>query len=516
MTGDTSTPVKVSVVVPAYNCGPRIGRLVDSLLSQSLPPAQFEAVFVDDGSTDDTPARLDALAAAHPHLRVVHIENSGWPSRPRNVGVAQARGEYVMFVDDDDWLGDEALERLYDTASTHGADVVIGRMAGHGRSVPRELFRRNRFDATLANAPLIDSLTCHKMFRRAFLDEHDLRFPEGWPRRLEDHRMVVRAYLLSKRTCVLADYTCYHHTRRDDGGGVTTAEMDPGEYYTALREALDTVDAHVEPGPLRDRLHRRWLRNEMLSRLRGRRFLDAPQEWAARVAAEVRDIIRERFGPGVAAGLPPVQRVLTHLAAEDRLADLRRLAEWESRLHATGRVDRYALDGTTLTVDVRAWLESGRRPMRVVRQGDRDLLQLPVTDVDPELRDVTKALGKGRLDVVARHQETNEEVFLPVQFTVERVAGPDGTVHAEHRGTVTVDLSTVNGGRTAGTWQLKVRVSSLGWTLDARLPLLVRCATDGAPPEVSEESLLIRLRRAVRRRVPDNLVALAGRGGRRG
>ncbi|MEV1331937.1 glycosyltransferase family 2 protein [Micromonospora costi] len=515
MTGDTSAPPKVSVVVPAYNCGPRIGRLVDSLLKQSLPAAEFEAVFVDDGSTDDTGARLDALAATHPHLRVVHIENSGWPSRPRNVGVAHARGEYVMFVDDDDWLGVEALERLYDTATTHHADVVIGRMAGHGRGVPRELFRRNRFDATLENAPLIDSLTCHKMFRRAFLDEHELRFPEGWPRRLEDHRMVVRAYLLSKRTCVLSDYTCYHHTRRDDGGGVTAVEMDPAEYYAALREALDVVDAHVEPGRLRDRLHRRWLRNEMLNRLRGRRMLEASPQWVAQVAAEVRDIIRERFAPGVAAGLPPMLRILAHLAAEDRLADLRGLARWEAALHATARVERYELSGTTLTLAVRAWLESGRRPVRVSLEGDVNLLLPPVDGIAPELRDVTKALRGGRLDVVARHEETKEEVFLPVEFTVERVAGPDGTGHAVHRATMTVDYSTVNGGRTAGAWRLKTRVTSMGWMLDAALPLVVHCAADGAPPRVLEDSLLTRLRRSVRQRVPDELVALA-KGGRRG
>ncbi|SIQ09428.1 glycosyltransferase family 2 protein [Micromonospora avicenniae] len=518
MIDDTSASLKVSVVVPAYNSGTHIERLVDSLVRQSMPPTQFEAIFVDDGSTDDTPARLDALAAAHPHFRVLHIDNSGWPSRPRNVGVAHARGEYVVFVDDDDWLGDEALDRMYGIGATHGADVVIGRMTGHGgRGVPRELFRKNRFDATVANAPLIDSLTCHKMFRRAFLDEHELRFPEGWPRRLEDHRMVVRAYLLSKRTCVLSDYTCYHHSRRDDGGNVTADQLDPGEYYAALREALDIVDAHVEPGPLRDRLHRRWLRHQMLDRLRGRRLLEAPQAWVGQVAAEVRDIIRERFGPGVAAGLPPMYRVLAHLAEQDRLADVRRLAEWEQALRAAALVERHALAGTTLTLTVAAWLESDGRPVAAGRTGDRDLLVLPVENVPAELRDVTEALVQGRVDVVARRQGTGDEVFLPVTSTVERVVGPDGTAHAVHRATVTVDYRTVNAGRTAGMWRLKARVTSLARTQDVRLPLLVRCATDGAPPRVVDETaFLTRLRQAVRRRVRAGLRALPALRGRRG
>ncbi len=219
--------LKVTVVVPTYNPGTSIDKLIDSLLRQSLPATEFEAIFVADGSTDSTPARLDELAAAHPHLRVLHVEHSGWPSRPRNLGVAEARGEYVQFVDDDDWLADEALERLYGYARENDADIAIGRMAGHGRSVPRSLFRVNRPDAKLDKSPLMESLTCHKMFRRAFLLEHDLRFPEEGRKRLEDHHLVTRAYLLSRRTCVLSDYTCYHHARRSDGANLTANRLSP-------------------------------------------------------------------------------------------------------------------------------------------------------------------------------------------------------------------------------------------------------------------------------------------------
>ncbi|MEA2289920.1 MAG: poly(ribitol-phosphate) beta-N-acetylglucosaminyltransferase, partial [Solirubrobacteraceae bacterium] len=97
--------VKVSVVVPVYNPGPHIDDCIASVLRQSLPASEYEAIFVDDGSTDGTGERLDEIAAEHPHLRVIHIENSGWPGRPRNVGVEAARGEYVYFVDNDDWIG---------------------------------------------------------------------------------------------------------------------------------------------------------------------------------------------------------------------------------------------------------------------------------------------------------------------------------------------------------------------------------------------------------------------------
>ncbi|MET9973372.1 glycosyltransferase family 2 protein, partial [Streptomyces sp. NPDC006356] len=287
-------PVKVSVVVPVYNPGVYVEDCIASLLRQSLPPDEYEVIFVDDGSTDGTPARLDALAAAEPRVTVVHQENSGWSGKPRNVGIAAARGEYVMFVDNDDYVGDEALERMYDYGVANGADVVVGKMAGKGRGVPVELFRRNHPRATVAGAPLIDSLTPHKMFRRAFLDDIGLRFPEG-RRRLEDHVFVTEAYLRAGNVSVLSDYVCYYHVRRDDASNAGFRRFDPGGYFKNLREALDVVERHTEPGPLRDRLFRRWLRVEMVERLRGRRLLSLPADYRRELFEEIHRVVVERF-----------------------------------------------------------------------------------------------------------------------------------------------------------------------------------------------------------------------------
>ncbi|NUR30425.1 MAG: glycosyltransferase, partial [Catenulispora sp.] len=310
-------PVKVSVVVPVYNPGAHIEECVASLLRQSLPPDAYEVIFVDDGSTDGTGERLDELAAADPRVRVFHQENSGWSGKPRNVGIDAARGTYVMFVDNDDHLGDEALERMYAYGTAHDADVVVGKMAGLGRGVPVELFRRDRPRATVANAPLIDSLTPHKMFRRAFLDATGLRFPEG-RRRLEDHVFVTEAFLRAGNVAVLSDYVCYYHVRRDDSSNAGFQRFDPVGYFKNLREALDVVERYTGPGPLRDRLFRRWLRVEMVERMRGRRLLDLPPDHRRELFAQMHEVVVERFGPGVAAGLQPTQQVVAALIAAGR------------------------------------------------------------------------------------------------------------------------------------------------------------------------------------------------------
>ena len=218
---------KVSVIVPVFDPGSDIDDCIASLLGQSLPAGSYEAIFVDDGSTDETPARLDALAAAHEHVHVEHIPNSGWPGRPRNIGIDMARGNYIYFVDNDDWLEPEALERLYAMAVDDDADIVIGKVIGHGKFVPRTLFRETLHGVDLHHARLLSLLTPHKLFRRTLLDEHDIRFPEG-RRRLEDHVFVTHAYFHAERISVLANYPCYHWIRRDSGRNASAAPFEPG------------------------------------------------------------------------------------------------------------------------------------------------------------------------------------------------------------------------------------------------------------------------------------------------
>src|SRR5919197_3070579 len=165
--------MKVSVVVPVYNPGEHFEPCLRSLLAQTMPASEHELIFVDDGSTDGTPARLDELAARHAHVHVQHIPNSGWPGRPRNVGLDMACGEFVYFVDNDDWLGGEALERLYATALAEDAHIVIGKVVDHGKGVPLTVFAHNVHDATAVTAPL-GLLTPHKLFRRSLLERHGI------------------------------------------------------------------------------------------------------------------------------------------------------------------------------------------------------------------------------------------------------------------------------------------------------------------------------------------------------
>jgi len=112
---------KVSVIVPVYKAEGFLTRCTDSILEQSF--ADFELLLVEDGSPDRSGALCDAVAAADPRVRVYHKENGG-VSSARNLGMREAAGDYIAFVDADDWLDPYALEVLYGTLSAAGADTA--------------------------------------------------------------------------------------------------------------------------------------------------------------------------------------------------------------------------------------------------------------------------------------------------------------------------------------------------------------------------------------------------------
>jgi CDP-glycerol glycerophosphotransferase len=135
---------------------------------------------------------LDEYAARHPRIKVFHEPNSGGPGRPRNVGLDHAGGTYVFFLDADDYLGAEALERLVGVAERNASDVVLGRMVGiGGRRVPTAAFRRNADRVDIEQVYQTGNVL--KLFRRSMIERTGLRFREGMAGG-EDGAFTARAY----------------------------------------------------------------------------------------------------------------------------------------------------------------------------------------------------------------------------------------------------------------------------------------------------------------------------------
>ncbi|WP_089103462.1 glycosyltransferase family 2 protein [Streptomyces hyaluromycini] len=469
-------PVKVSVVVPVYNPGPYIEDCIASVLRQSLPSDEYEVIFVDDGSSDETPARLDAVAAEHPHVHVIHQEPSGWSGKPRNVGIAASKGEFVMFVDNDDFLGDEALERMYNYGVENEADLIIGKMAGKGRPVPVELFRRNHPRATVENAPLMDSLTPHKMLRRSFLDRIGLRFPEG-RRRLEDHVFVAEAYLRASNISVLSDYVCYYHLKRDDASNAGFQRFDPVGYFANLREALDVVERYTEPGHRRDLMFRRWLRSEMGERLRGNRFVKLPDDYRRELFDEIHKVIAERMGPSVFVLLEPAHRVVTELAGAGRYEDVLAVAEWEAAIAPSTAAQSVTWDGDALKIEFSAEYAVGGAPKTYPADTSGTEPEGPAATAAEAIarleRGTAARFARARVDLMMRERETHAQFFQPVEITRETlpVEGEPDRVRLVVKATAAVNPATAASGTPLppGLWDAFVRLTIGGWTREHRL-----------------------------------------------
>lgn len=112
---------KVSIVIPVYKVEPYLRRCVDSVLAQTL--SDLEIILVDDGSPDHCPEICDEYALTHQNIQVIHKTNGGLASA-RNAGMRIAQGEYILFVDSDDWIDPEMAEELVAVAEQHRVDFV--------------------------------------------------------------------------------------------------------------------------------------------------------------------------------------------------------------------------------------------------------------------------------------------------------------------------------------------------------------------------------------------------------
>lgn len=316
------TSPKVSVVVPVYNCRSSVGRALRSVFEQTLAGGLVEVIAVDDGSTDGSGEELDRIAAGRAGIAVVRQPNSGGPGGPRNTGIERALGEYLFFLDADDHLGPEALERMCAMADEQRTDVVIGNSVGVGRGVAR-------FDTTIPRISVDDpktdvygrSLTAHKLFRRDMVVEHGIRFPEGVLSG-EDKVFAAHAFLHASGVSVLADYDCYYLVERDDGSSIMQGGGAPaGAYFAeAARPLLEQVVSHREPGEVRDRMLVRHFQRDVLHRFNGR-FLAASEDERRETRESVRALCEEYLTSSVLMRMPPRHRLLAHCV----LGDHRRL-----------------------------------------------------------------------------------------------------------------------------------------------------------------------------------------------
>ncbi|MGI6244120.1 MAG: glycosyltransferase family 2 protein [Prevotella sp.] len=169
--GKHNMNIKISVVVPVYNGEKYIRECIDSILAQTFQ--NFELILIDDESPDNCGAICDEYAVKDERVRVVHQKNQGINHTRRN-GVRKALGEWVVFVDNDDTLPKDALQRLYEQSDN--TDLVIG---FPDKPVNREVLTLEESKSNAITAKLFPPAPWAKLYRRSLFSESTFDFPRG-------------------------------------------------------------------------------------------------------------------------------------------------------------------------------------------------------------------------------------------------------------------------------------------------------------------------------------------------
>lgn len=210
--------MKISVIVPIYNTEKYLHKCIDSILNQTFK--DLEVILVDDGSTDSSGAICDEYSKKDNRVVVVHKPNGGL-SDARNAGIDVAKGEYISFIDSDDFITQTMMETMYELAQKMGAEISItgriNRFEFNNREIvdfkldEEKIYSKEEAVQQILIRNEIDVSVCDKLFKKTLFDH--IRFPVGETN--EDCAIIFRV-ILNARTLAHTSTADYYYCHRNN------------------------------------------------------------------------------------------------------------------------------------------------------------------------------------------------------------------------------------------------------------------------------------------------------------
>lgn len=516
----------ISVVVIVYNDAERLPTAVQSVLDQTL--RNVEVVIVDDFSSDGSFEVAQGLAATHPgQVRAFQLpENSGAGGEPRNLGIQEAAGRYVMFLDSDDVLELNACRNMFEAADETGSDMVSGlcvRLYKDTRNERRNewypwLYRTTRTVSSVTELPDLlvwDTLSTNKCYRREFLIENDLRFPKGMF--YEDLMFIAEAYLAAESITLIPNQVYFWHVHeRAENKSVTNSRHDMTNFVHRL-EIHRRIDALLAERGLTDlKLAKdiKFLKHDLVLHLRDLPFRDEAyrREFAALSQEYLATLSPEAF-----ANVQPIQAICAYLLQQ---GDWERLIPAVDTLTHRGKISSPLAerDGRIYWCAEHLDDEQGRAVLDVTDLGYHDkpldkmflrnqLSDFAVTDRTVRMAgDIINPLG-----VIAADAELKGELLLSARrrslqsftFPVRSLRHDGESVHWEAEADLTDGLRPL--GIVDAIWDIRLKLDVNGTLATTRLtvgdtdlsqrnlpvrPRLTRIVADHLRPHVSAKGHL--------------------------
>ncbi len=245
----------LSFVIPVHGVQGYLRECLDSILGQSF--TDFELIAVDDASTDHCGQILDSYGERDARIRVMHLESNVGLGEARNIGLAEAVGEYVWFVDSDDWIAPGCLRAIAARLRAEQPDVLllnhtrVSWMGQHSPSDGGETLGRveSTGPVSLADEPALLNLftvAWNKVLRREFLERTSIRFDDGW---YEDLPFTFPALVAADRISATGR-VCYHYRKRRTAGITSTSSdrhFEVFDQWGRVFQRLDALGERAEP-----------------------------------------------------------------------------------------------------------------------------------------------------------------------------------------------------------------------------------------------------------------------------
>lgn len=240
---------KASVIVPVYNVKDYLNKCVASILAQT--ERDFELLLIDDGSTDESGALCDRLAETDSRIKVIHQENRGLGGA-RNTGITAATGDWLLFIDSDDWIEPETLEKTLTAGEHENADMVIFGfksvdMQGNTLQNFVENLPKNTALSLKNHKEILLTSPCawNKLYKTSLFKNSDIRYPlRVW---YEDIRTTPKL-MVNAQSIVFVDYVGYNYLQRS-GSIMNSTDINRN---IEIIDALDDVITYFRDNSLFD------------------------------------------------------------------------------------------------------------------------------------------------------------------------------------------------------------------------------------------------------------------------
>lgn len=246
---------KLSIIIPTYNAEDYLLDAFKSVKNQTIGFENIELILVDDNSTDKTKNIMIDLSQKYENVKSIFLEeNSGSPSKPRNIGIENVSSEYIMFLDNDDSYQNDFCEKMYSTIVSNDADIVSCRnydINGEKISKYHSIFdEKEKFihlDSIEEDTSLLSTTAMaiwNKIYKKSLILNNNIQFPEGTL--YEDVYFNLQAYINARGIIYLNDYYGYNYNIRIEGEDKSTSQDFKKENLFKFSEGLKNIFNYLD------------------------------------------------------------------------------------------------------------------------------------------------------------------------------------------------------------------------------------------------------------------------------